>query len=79
MLFRSSYSSYEEFEARLEGLLLDNTVRERHSLKAREYFLRNYSLELYRKRLAGVFGAVPEEREGRGPGTGAARKLGAAF
>jgi len=49
-----SYNSYEEFERSLAQLTNDKKFRERLGKNAREYFLKNYSISLYRKRIVSI-------------------------
>lgn len=49
-----SYSSYEEFKSSLERIIKDNKLREKLGENARQYFLRNYSTNVYKMRLTSI-------------------------
>jgi len=56
-----SYSSYEEFEKYLSELIENKPLRNKLGKNARQYYLNNYFISLYKKRLVSIFEDAFEE------------------
>ncbi len=56
-----SYSSYEEFEKHLSELIENKPLRNKLGKNARQYYLNNYFISLYKKRLVSIFENAFEE------------------